>query len=448
MNALDALVTTMPAAPGAKAPRGDSSGFGQALATLLPAASSDAGSGEPAIDPASDREPEPASNIDDEEKDAAATLASLLPGLALKPRPDTVKLADAAKPASISVETRVVVATPASALNVAVSTAPATTPAVAVRAALPAFVADVDFVTDIDTLMTAQADAIVTPMLPSSRLREESAVARPVRAMPITTAAIESARSPAIASAIAADTEMTAQTTDPDAPLPNMPASDRHAETTTAHTPASVRNGAADNTRAPVVSTQIALEKADETLVPVSMRRASASTDAPSPTTGGGWISLGTATARAEAGMPIPLATQPDREAWQQAIARHVSLIAQGELGEARLQIEGRELGPIEVSVKIDGDRVDVRFAIQHPITAALVQDALPRLERMLEHQGLALGHASVDQGQSQQRDERSASAAPRFGGAQANARGDSAVIGARDTPVTRSHNRLLDDFA
>lgn len=219
----------------------------------------------------------------------------------------------------------------------------------------------------------------------------------------------------------------------------------REAATTT--TPVAVRTPG----DAPL-DTRIALGKADDGFG-IALRGAAAP-EAPAPSQGS-WISVAGPALRGAAPAAAVVDPSPvaDVEAWSQALAKHTMLLATGDLKEARLQIEGRQLGPIEVSVRLDGERVDVRFAIQHPITAMLVQDALPRLERMLEHQGLSLGHSSVDQGQAQaqanaqQRDGRHAAAEVRFGAASHDAAGvDSdgvSVPRARAAPLG-----LLDDFA
>ncbi len=231
-------------------------------------------------------------------------------------------------------------------------------------------------------------------------------------------------------------------------PTPTLSVARRGAHATReAATPAAVRT--LDD--APV-DTRIALGKADEGFG-IALRGA-ASPEAPAPSQGG-WISIAGPAMRGAAPAPAVVDPSPvaDAEAWSQALAKHTMLLATGDLKEARLQIEGRQLGPIEVSVRLDGERVDVRFAIQHPITAMLVQDALPRLERMLEHQGLSLGQSSVDQGQAQaqanaqQRDGRHAAAEVRFGATSHGATGvDSEVVSA---PRTRAAPLgLLDDFA
>ncbi len=166
-----------------------------------------------------------------------------------------------------------------------------------------------------------------------------------------------------------------------------------------------------------------------------------------------GWSASGTSTASIVAAAGPDLAGADARAAWQQALIRHVGLIVAGETGEARLQIESGKLGPIEVRVKIDGERVDVRFSIQHPITASLVQEALPRLERMLEQQGFSLAHSSIDQGQSRQHGERDAQASARAAAVRGQDDRQPSATSADEAglPIHARHRQasaLLDDFA
>ena len=192
--------------------------------------------------------------------------------------------------------------------------------------------------------------------------------------------------------------------------------------------------------------TRIAGGKADALAQP-QRSSATASVDV-APGIGGTSTSAGPATPAAPA--TPDLAGAEGRAAWQQALARHVGLIVAGETGEARLQIESGKLGPIEVHVKIDGERVDVRFSIQHPITASLVQDALPRLEKMLEQQGFSLGHSSIDQGQSREQGGREAAATSRSASRSTAAEDDLPGGGTAvaPSPRNRAANALLDDFA
>jgi len=80
--------------------------------------------------------------------------------------------------------------------------------------------------------------------------------------------------------------------------------------------------------------------------------------------------------------------------------ARVQWLAAQGG-GEATLRISPDGLGPVEIRLSLDGDRVDVALHAAQADTRQALEQALPRLREMLAQQGLQLGHADVGQRQS-----------------------------------------------
>ena len=63
---------------------------------------------------------------------------------------------------------------------------------------------------------------------------------------------------------------------------------------------------------------------------------------------------------------------------------------------EARLQLNPRELGPVEVRLSVGDGAAQLSFSAQHAGTAAAVQQSLPQLRDLLAQQGLQLGQASV----------------------------------------------------
>lgn len=65
-------------------------------------------------------------------------------------------------------------------------------------------------------------------------------------------------------------------------------------------------------------------------------------------------------------------------------------------LHEARLQLNPRDLGPVEVRLSIGDGAAQVSFSAQHAGTAAAVQQSLPQLRDLLAQQGLQLGQATV----------------------------------------------------
>jgi flagellar hook-length control protein FliK len=66
--------------------------------------------------------------------------------------------------------------------------------------------------------------------------------------------------------------------------------------------------------------------------------------------------------------------------------------------GDATLRIAPEGLGPVEIRLKLDGERVDLGFSATQQDTRQALQDALPKLREMLAQQGLQLGDANVGQ--------------------------------------------------
>lgn len=89
---------------------------------------------------------------------------------------------------------------------------------------------------------------------------------------------------------------------------------------------------------------------------------------------------------------PVPL---PSRH-FAEDVGARLQWIAEQQGGEATLRISPDGLGPVEVRLKLDGDRVELGFSAAHTETRQALQDALPKLREMLAQQGLQLGHADV----------------------------------------------------
>ena len=74
------------------------------------------------------------------------------------------------------------------------------------------------------------------------------------------------------------------------------------------------------------------------------------------------------------------------------------SVIWQLDLGgqEIRIRLNPRELGSMDVQLKLDGDKVSVRFDMADASVRDVVQISLPQLSAMLSSRGLALDQAQV----------------------------------------------------
>lgn len=150
-----------------------------------------------------------------------------------------------------------------------------------------------------------------------------------------------------------------------------------------------------------------------------------------------------TATARAAAPPPIaPLALPSDPDAgFDDGFGTRITWMAEQRLGHAQIRLNPEHVGPIEVRVQLEGNRVNAEFSSAHAEVRQAIEASLPRLREMLGQHGLQLGQADVGQGQSGRRD------APTMGNGH-----DSDREAERDPRVTtqpvRAARGLLDEYA
>jgi flagellar hook-length control protein FliK len=109
-------------------------------------------------------------------------------------------------------------------------------------------------------------------------------------------------------------------------------------------------------------------------------------------------------------GRPAALAVpgQVHTPLWREELVATVRVIAVQRIQHAELHVHPPELGPVQVSLRLEGSEATVSFAAPHAETRAALEAALPRLREMLEGAGLSFGGASVDvsnPGQGQARD-------------------------------------------
>jgi len=110
---------------------------------------------------------------------------------------------------------------------------------------------------------------------------------------------------------------------------------------------------------------------------------------------------------------PVPLPSPRFAE----EVGARLQWIAEQQGGEATLRISPDGLGPVEIRMKLDGDRVDLGFAATQQDTRQALQDALPKLREMLAQQGLQLGQADVGQKHAQSSNDEASKTARGFAG-------------------------------
>ncbi len=96
----------------------------------------------------------------------------------------------------------------------------------------------------------------------------------------------------------------------------------------------------------------------------------------------------------AQMAIAVPL----QQSGWDQAMGERVVWMARSNVQQAQIQLNPRELGPIEIKIQVHNDQTHVSFVAHHATTRDAIEAALPRLREMLGEQGLNLGQADVSQ--------------------------------------------------
>jgi len=104
----------------------------------------------------------------------------------------------------------------------------------------------------------------------------------------------------------------------------------------------------------------------------------------------------GTVTASVQA--PV---TSPD---WGQAMSQRIMWLVNRGISAAELQLNPRDLGPVDVRINVNGEQTSVQFTSQHAAVREALESSVVRLREMMESSGLDLADVNVsDQSPSEQ---------------------------------------------
>lgn len=138
-------------------------------------------------------------------------------------------------------------------------------------------------------------------------------------------------------------------------------------------------------------------------------------------------------TAATTTSIPLPL----HHPQWQDAFASRVVWQVKDGLQQVNVAINPPELGPIEVRMSLQDDKVSAQFVTAHHAVRQVIEDAMPRLREMLSQSGLNLADANVFQ-QAPGRDGQ----AQQFTGGAANLEGHE-LAGAEDDVTSHTTSSL-----
>lgn len=91
-----------------------------------------------------------------------------------------------------------------------------------------------------------------------------------------------------------------------------------------------------------------------------------------------------------------------------ETVGSRLTWMAEQKIGHAHIRINPAELGPVEIRMRLDGERVHADFSSGQAEVRQALESSLPRLREMLAAQGFSLGQAGVgDHGQPPSSDAR-----------------------------------------
>jgi hypothetical protein len=99
---------------------------------------------------------------------------------------------------------------------------------------------------------------------------------------------------------------------------------------------------------------------------------------------------------------PVPptqtVQTPPGQQGWDAQVGQRLIWMVSNEMKSAEIRLNPAELGPMEVKVKTEGEKVSVVINVQNPQVREAIEQSLPRLREMFAGQGMDLGNVDVGQ--------------------------------------------------
>lgn len=94
-------------------------------------------------------------------------------------------------------------------------------------------------------------------------------------------------------------------------------------------------------------------------------------------------------------GEPTPTPTLGD-DGFDKAVGARLGWLADQKIGHAHIRLNPDDLGPVDVRLQMNGDKVHASFSSPHVDVRHALESSLPRLRELLGEQGFQLAHADV----------------------------------------------------
>jgi flagellar hook-length control protein FliK len=90
-------------------------------------------------------------------------------------------------------------------------------------------------------------------------------------------------------------------------------------------------------------------------------------------------------------------------EAWPKQFGEKIVWLARNDQQTAQININPPQLGPIQITLHLNGDQASAIFASPHAEVRQAIEAAMPQLKEMLSSAGINLGDANVGANLAQQ---------------------------------------------
>lgn len=90
-------------------------------------------------------------------------------------------------------------------------------------------------------------------------------------------------------------------------------------------------------------------------------------------------------------------------ERWVQGFGERMVWMARNDQQSAQININPPQLGPLQITLKLNGDQATASFVSPHTEVRQVIEDAMPRLRELLAGAGIQLGQTNVGAQMAQQ---------------------------------------------
>ena len=147
---------------------------------------------------------------------------------------------------------------------------------------------------------------------------------------------------------------------------------------------------------------------------------------------------------------PTNIATAITQQpAWGDEFSQKITWMATQQNQSAELHLNPPQLGPLDVSIKMNGDQATASFTSPHAAVREAIEQAMPKLREMLADSGIMLGNAMVsDQPARNNTDHASGKSQGKNPAAPAGTITDASAVQETRVSHIRHHNGMVDTFA